>query len=1052
MEDSRALQTVPGYPRKKPHPFVCLLLFLPGILLAGITGKIAGRITDDQTGEPMVGVNVILSETAMGAATDDNGYYVILNVPPGEYTLKTSMIGYADVTARNVVVVMGQTTTLDIRMKTEVLAAEEITIVAERPVVVPDVSNSQLNVASETIETMPILDVTEVIGLQAGIQGLSVRGGSARQTAFVVDGIVLNDERSNNPYTSVSFNSVSEVQVQTGGFNAEYGDVRSGIINIVTKDALRDRYSGSFTLRIDPPGRKHFGPSVNDPSTYFLRPYLDPEVAYTGTASGAWDAYTQRQYPTFEGWNAVSEATLQDNDPTNDLTPEGARQLFKWQHRRSSNIEKPDHTLDITLGGPVPWISSSLGGLRFQFSYRDVKEMFIFPLSRESYDENIGRLKLTADINPNTRLTLTGMHGKIQSVSPYQWTTTPTGYVLRSPYEVANYVTSSSGNSIIYMPGWFSPSIITRTILGIRVNRVLSSRSFYEITLQHNRNHYNTYEMAPRDTSRKFEIVPGYLVDEAPFGYWGYGVTGIDGMRIGGWMNLGRDSTTVSTTTLRFDHTSQVNMTNQVKTGLQLTLNDFNIRSSTESPSMTTWTRDQVYRVRPFRLAIYAQDKLEFEGFIANLGVRLDYSDANSSRYDLEDYDPYFKEGNGHLIEEEAPADDAQPRWSLSPRLGVSHPITQNSKLYFNYGHFRQEPASSYRFRIQREYNGLVTSIGEPNLLLERTVAYELGYAHSLANRYLVTLAAYYKDVTNEHGWISYQNINNSVQYLRAADNNYEDIRGLELTLDKRMGRWVTGFINYTYEVRTFGYFGLTEYYEDPNKQREYLRQNPYQERPHPRPFMRTVLDFHSPGSFGPSFNGVYPLGGWNLNFLAAWRAGAITTYNPNNEPGVVDNVQWKSYHNVDLRLTKSVQVGPQDIQVFIDISNVFNIKLLSDAGFSDQFDYLDYMESLHFDWEEGIERGNDKIGEYRGSNVDFVPMQSVSSLDVVASPEPQVLYWDLETERYLQFVEDEWVERNASWVKKEILDKKAYIDMPNLTSFTFLNPRNVKIGVRANF
>ncbi|MFQ6676639.1 MAG: outer membrane beta-barrel protein, partial [Fidelibacterota bacterium] len=561
-----------------------------------------------------------------------------------------------------------------------------------------------------------------------------------------------------------------------------------------------------------------------------------------------------------------------------------------------------------------------------------------------------------------------------------------------------------------------------------------------------------TYRMAQRDTTRKYEIVPGYTVDEAPFGYWGYGVTGIDGMRIGGWMNLGRDSSTVSTTILRFDFTRQMNLSNQVKTGFQVTLNDYNIKSSTENPSMTTWTRHQVYRVRPFRLALYLQDKLEFEGFIANLGVRLDYSDANSPRYDLNDFDPFFKEGNGDLIEEQAPASDAQPRWSLSPRLGVSHPITERSKLYFNYGHFRQEPESSYRFRIQREYNGLVTSIGEPNLYLEKTVAYELGYAHSLANRYLVTVAAYYKDVTNEHGWISYQNINNSVQYMRAADNNYEDIRGLELTLDKRVGRWFTGFINYTYEVRTYGYFGLTEYYEDPNKQREYLRQNPYQERPHPRPYMRAVLDFHTPGSFGPPVKGLYPLGGWNLNFIATWRAGAFATYNPNNLPGVVDNVRWKDRHNVDLRLTKTVRRGREEIQLFLDITNLFNVKFLSYAGFSDNFDYLDYMESLHFDWEEGIQKGNDRIGEYRESGVDFVPMQSVPGLDVVETPEPRVLYWDLEMERYMQFVDGEWVERDPGWVEKEVIDKKAYIDMPNLRSFTFLNPRNLKLGIRVNF
>lgn len=382
----------------------------------------------------------------------------------------------------------------------------------------------------------------------------------------------------------------------------------------------------------------------------------------------------------------------------------------------------------------------------------------------------------------------------------------------------------------------------------------------------------------------------------------------------------------------------------------------------------------------------------------------------------------------------------------------MSHPVTDDSKLYFNYGHFRQEPQSSYRFRIQREYNGLVTSIGEPDLLLEKTVAYELGYSHNLFNQFLLNVAAYYKDVTNEHGWITYQNINSSVQYLKAADNNYEDIRGLEFTLDKRLGTWITGFVNYTYEVRTYGYFGLTEYYEDPSRQREYLRKNPYQERPHPRPYMRANLDFHTPVSFGPKVKRFHPLGGWNLNVLATWRAGTFATYNPKKEPGVVDNVQWKDTYGVDLRLTKTIRVGPGHVQLFVDVVNPLNSKFLNYAGFSDSFDYQNYMESLHFPWEEGIEKGSDRIGEYRDWEVDYVPMQSVPSLDVVVNPETRVLYYDLETQRYVQFVEDAWVEREKDWVQEEILDKKAYIDMPNLTYFTFLNPRNVKLGLRVNF
>ncbi len=250
---------------------------------------------------------------------------------------------------------------------------------------------------------------------------------------------------------------------------------------------------------------------------------------------------------------------------------------------------------------------------------------------------------------------------------------------------------------------------------------------------------------------------------------------------MGGWMNLGRDKSVNSTTSFRVDITSQVNTRNQIKAGIHATYNDFDIKSATESPSMSTWTRDMSYNVFPYRVGVYLQDKLEYEGFIANLGVRMDYSDPNSDWFELSDYDKNLSAGYGKDFENKVETGSTQAQLTTSPRLGISHPITENSKLYFNYGHFRQEPFSSYRFRIQRESNGLVTYLGNPNMELEKTVAYELGYAQSLFNSFLLNIAAYYKDVSNQPGWIYYTNINGSVQYYQAANNNYADIRGSSL-------------------------------------------------------------------------------------------------------------------------------------------------------------------------------------------------------------------------------------------------------------------------------
>lgn len=1003
--------------------FIFLFIFAAAAF-SGTTGKISGKVTDAESGMPLPGVNVMVEGTTFGAATDIDGNYVILNLTPGLYSLKMTMIGYAAYRIEEVRVIIDQTTRINARLKSVVLTGEEVVVVANRSIVQKDVSNSQMNMAAKRIENMPVKSVKEVLTLQAGIEqgseGIIVRGGSANQTAFMVDGLSLNDERSNLPYTAVSLSSIREVQIQTGGFNAEYGNVRSGLVNIVTKEGSKEKYTATASVQYSPAAPKNFGPSVYAPSSYFNRPYLDPEVCWTGTNNGAWDQYTQQQYPIFEGWDAVSFATLSDNDPGNDLTPLGAKRLYEWQHRRQGDIKKPDYVIDVGFGGPVPVIGSALGGLRFFLTHYREQNMFVVPLSRDHYGENHTQLKLTADISPSIKLTATALYGEVHSVSPYNWTTTPTGRVLTSQDEIANLVNNSS---VLYMPGYYSPSSIYRTLMGIKLTHILSKETFYELSIQNNFNRYNTYQMSVRDTTKKYSPLAGYFVDEAPFGYWGYGVTGIDGMSMGGWMNLGRDKSVNSTFSLRFDLTSQIDVRNQVKAGFQVVYNDFNIKSTTESPSMGTWTRSMLYHVFPYRISSYLQNKLEFQGFIANVGARLDYYDPNTTMFDLTVYDKYLTAGSGNNIESEVDTRKAKTSFTISPRLGVSHPITENSKLYFNYGHFYSEPTSSNRFRLQRESNGSVTFLGNPSLIPEKTVAYELGYEHSLFNLFVLNIAAYYKDVSNQSNWIRYVGLR-EVNYLKAANNNYADIRGVEITLNKRIGKYVSGFVNYTYDVQTSGYFGLTRYYEDPTMQRNELMRNQYQSKPRPRPYARANINFHTPEKFGFRWRDFYPLENWNLNLIADWKTGRYDTYNPHNIPGIFANVQWKDWHNLDLRIAKLFRLGRYNFQFYLDVHNALNTKYMSYAGFSSyRDDYLPYLESLNFPWETGEEKGNDLIGEYRPENVAYDPLEANPYHDPVIKARND--------------------ERKRT---------KAYINNPDIKALTFLNPRDIVFGVKIHF
>ena len=395
-------------------PLLLTILFFFTLCSATLaqTGRIEGIILEEDTENPLPGVNVVIEGTTQGAQTNVDGYFSINNVSPGVYTLKASMVGFAPVVFENVEVNINEVTQIDFELREQVIEGEEIVVQAVMPVVQRDVSSSRANISREDIDNLPITSVNEAIGLQAGVQGLSVRGGSSDQLGFNLDGLTLRDERDNTPITNISLTSVSNIQVQTGGFNAEYGNIRSGLIQVTTKEGKADRYEADAIIRYRPPQEKHFGPSVNNLDSYWIRPYIDDDVAWTGTSNGAWDIYTQENYDDFEGWDSVADRFNADGDPSTDITPEGAQQAFLWQHRKEIGITEPDYDLDMTISGPFPVVSSRLGDLRFSASIRETQTMYMVPLSRDRYKDRSFQFRLTSNLQSNIKLSVNGLFGE----------------------------------------------------------------------------------------------------------------------------------------------------------------------------------------------------------------------------------------------------------------------------------------------------------------------------------------------------------------------------------------------------------------------------------------------------------------------------------------------------------------------------------------------------------------------------------------------------------------------------------------------------------------
>ncbi len=220
-------------------------------LMAGTTGKIAGKITDKSTGEALIGVNVFLDGTVFGATTDVDGNFIILNIPPGKYTLLAQYLGYHDIRLENVRISIDLTTKLDLQMAEAALElGEVIEVDASREMVQKDITSSQASVSAEDIEALPVAEMTDVLQLQAGVTrdaggGFHIRGGRSNEIAYWVNGVSITDVFDNSQGIEVDNSSVQELQVISGTFNAEYGNAMSGIINTVTKEGGNE-FHGSF--------------------------------------------------------------------------------------------------------------------------------------------------------------------------------------------------------------------------------------------------------------------------------------------------------------------------------------------------------------------------------------------------------------------------------------------------------------------------------------------------------------------------------------------------------------------------------------------------------------------------------------------------------------------------------------------------------------------------------------------------------------------------------------------------------------------------------------
>jgi outer membrane receptor protein involved in Fe transport len=272
-------------------PKIIILLLIGSFMLrAGNTGKIAGVAKDKQSGEPLIGANILVKGTNLGAATDQDGYFFILQVPPGAYDIEASYIGYHTITVTNIRVNVDLTTRVNIEMESQAIEGPTIIVEAEQSLIQKDITSTRRTTTREEILTTPGLEQTmDVFKLQGGtflnpggqsipggetgnlevrdesLQDVHVRGGRGGEILYMVDGVpVTHPIYGGRNVLNLNLVDVEQVELLTGAFNAEYGQAQSGVVNITTRTGS-DRFTGGIEYKTD----ELVGESFNNQYTSF---------------------------------------------------------------------------------------------------------------------------------------------------------------------------------------------------------------------------------------------------------------------------------------------------------------------------------------------------------------------------------------------------------------------------------------------------------------------------------------------------------------------------------------------------------------------------------------------------------------------------------------------------------------------------------------------------------------------------------------------------------------------------------------------------------------
>jgi outer membrane receptor protein involved in Fe transport len=724
---------------------VCtMVLAFSSFLFAGTTGKLSGKVTDAETGEPILGANIVIEGTYHGAASDMEGYYFINNIPPGKYNVIISAIGFQKIIVKDIFIKIDLTINLDVELKTTVIQMEqEVVVTAQKPLIQKDLTSTSVTISAEDINMMPVESVGQIVNLQAGVIGGHFRGGRSNDVTYLVDGVSVTDAFNGGLSLEIENSSIRQMEVISGTFNAEYGQALSGVVNIVTQSGS-DRLSGSVSSYVGNYLTSHSDlfQNLDDPLRIDQRNF---QLTLSGPVYPLKNLYffaTGRFFQNDGHLYGKRVYNVTDDIPFQPFTNNNSI----WFPRNSGD------------GAFVPMNTSLKKSLNGKLTYA----LPLFSLSYGIFwDDNENKY-----YNHYFSWTPDGImnHYRTNMIHSFQINHYPSNTTFQSLKFSANlhdyegYVYAGPMDTSFIDPRYVDPS------------RGIPSSGY---TFRSGGNEGGRYRRNTNTLIGQWSL-NSQLSKEHKIG------VGIEGR----FHEI-------------FNH--NLNLINKTEDQVDSLGNEIFTPWYPNPGVITDNAQNVMYKRFPYEISAYVQDKMEYDIMIINAGVRFDYFDPKG-KLPADKRNPtknYSFPGAGEFVK-------ADPKIQVSPRLGASFPITDQGIIRFSYGHFFKIPNFENLYQnpdyIVLPGASLSSITGNPDLDAEKTIMYEIGLQQIIFPNVAFNVTLYYRDVRN---WLGMEIVNTyeGFNYARFVNRDYANVRGFIATLEKRFSDYFSAKLDYTFQI-----------------------------------------------------------------------------------------------------------------------------------------------------------------------------------------------------------------------------------------------------------